>query len=106
MLRTLPRRLHGLLSRTCSRLYGRRFWYRKEKGVSIMSMGWTALENETYRELLEHVERYLGRWKEPTPRFEYRVGWSTTYERLFLEQFDETTLIESLLHKADASGRV
>lgn len=56
--------------------------------------------------LRQSVEQYLASWPDPTPSFDFRIGWSRDYEQLFLEQFDETTSIDGIVAKIQESGRV
>lgn len=54
----------------------------------------------------EPVEQVLSQWREPSPGFDFRLGWSGDYDHLFLEQFADTTGIEGVLRNARESGRV
>ncbi len=57
--------------------------------------------------LKEELRAFLNHWPEPQPAFEFTVGWSSTYDQLFREDYDRgTTGTENILDKTLGTGRV
>lgn len=56
--------------------------------------------------LSDEIRLGRGTFFEPTPRFNFLVGWSADYDSLFEESFTEKTGIEVVLKKSYDAGRV
>src|SRR5689334_14315840 len=57
--------------------------------------------------MLAQLRSLLADWVEPQPPFQFEIGWSSSYERLLLEEFDlGITSATEILTRALESGRV
>jgi len=57
--------------------------------------------------IISELRQFLVKWPEPSPLFEFRIGWSGNYEMLLREEFDKGISEPfEIVRQALASGRV